>query len=246
MKQNFLFFFLALFLFKVTLASETQLSSQESSLDSICGNFYALMPAPEPSLMPKCQVRGDTLFWDGEIDDYLLNEIRDYNKGIRILELNSYGGKVEAAFEIAKYIRSAGISTNVRKGARCASACTLLFQAGVRRSAYPLSRFLYHGARIMESGIQNWKEYCELKGREACRELIAEHIITTQRDSEKFFQAYLDYGMSPRFIQEYRSLPEDPNWFEKGNFTRTQDWILSAAQLVKYSIVQDFDLRESL
>jgi hypothetical protein len=220
--------------------------ASEGSIDSICGRFYSIDPAPEPSLQPKCQVQGDTLFWDGEVDGYLLTEIRDYHQNIKRIELNSYGGKLEDAFEIAEFIRSAQIATNVRKGARCASACTLIFQAGSKRTAHPLSRFLYHGPRIMEFGMDNWREFCQLKGRELCRENIAEHIFSTKKDTERLFAAYIRYDMSPKFLEEYKRLPIDPHWFERGNFTRTQDWILSAAQLVKYNIIQNFDLRETL
>lgn len=244
MKNTFTFLFIYFLSFSLNAAA-TQ-PEYDSAIDSICGNFYALSPTPEPSMQPKCQVVGKTLYWDGAIDGYLLSEIKSYHRDIRKLELNSYGGRLEDAIEIAVFVRNAGISTNVRKGARCASACTLIYQAGVRRTAYPLTRFLYHGARIMESGIENWKEYCELKGRELCREKIAEHILSTKADNERFFSYYLKFDMNPRFIEEYKALPIDPHWFERGNFTRNQDWILSAAQLVKYNIVQEFDLREAL
>lgn len=242
----------ALFISALLLLGSTQTFSQspgeefDPRIDSVCGSFYKVFPTPEPSMQAKCQVQGDTLYWDGEINDYLINEIRDYHKNIKLIELNSYGGLLESAFEVATFVRKTGISTNVRKGARCASACTLIYQAGIRRTAHPLTRFLYHAPRIMESGIQNWKDYCQLKGRDLCRENIADHIVSTLADADKMFAVYLSYDMSPKFIEEYKGLPIDPHWFENGNFTRTKDRILSAAQLVKYNIVQDFDLREAL
>lgn len=52
---------------------------------------------------------------------------------IRIVRLNSPGGRIVPAREIARAIRRNGWTTFIPAGARCASACTGLFAAGTRR-----------------------------------------------------------------------------------------------------------------
>ena len=47
--------------------------------------------------------------------------------------LNSYGGGVSGAIRFAEYINDNGISTWVPKDAVCASACALVFLAGIQR-----------------------------------------------------------------------------------------------------------------
>jgi hypothetical protein len=63
------------------------------------------------------------------------------NKGYKIVHLNSPGGWTGDMREIARDIRRAGLSTAVDGGrAVCASACTVLFAAGVQRYYYNAER----------------------------------------------------------------------------------------------------------
>ena len=52
---------------------------------------------------------------------------------IRLVHLNSGGGRVSVAVEIGRAVRRAGISTAVDGAGRCESACTLIFAAGRQR-----------------------------------------------------------------------------------------------------------------
>jgi len=52
---------------------------------------------------------------------------------IRVVRLNSPGGRIAPATEIGRYIRKNRWTTLIPAGARCSSACTLLFSSGVRR-----------------------------------------------------------------------------------------------------------------
>ena len=52
---------------------------------------------------------------------------------LRVLYLNSPGGKVDDATFMARDIRKAGLITAVDGNTPCRSACTMLFAAGVRR-----------------------------------------------------------------------------------------------------------------
>ncbi len=53
---------------------------------------------------------------------------------IRVLWLHSHGGRTSAGTEIGKILRRAGLTTAVdANAAYCDSACTLVFEAGLRR-----------------------------------------------------------------------------------------------------------------
>ena len=62
------------------------------------------------------------------------------------VELNSPGGSLEAAMMIARYIRENGLATHVGDRGTCASACLLVLQAGVERSAGEDAVLIVHEA----------------------------------------------------------------------------------------------------
>lgn len=212
---------------------------------SLCHPFFRTWPPEEPANLVRCKVVGETMYIDGGIDSPLIYELRDFYPQIRHIELNSYGGEVESAKALAAMIREKGITTNVRKGAKCASACTLLFQAGVHRTAHPSSRFLYHPPHLASGWFNGFSEHCREVGRERCRNELADMILSSAQDADVFWNEYRKYGVSERFFEDYAKHPVNPEWFTEGNFSRTQDWILFSGSLVKYNIVQDFDWRVS-
>ena len=67
---------------------------------------------------------------DDDIDNVIAQLENDKPKFIM---LNSYGGGVSGAIRFAEYINDNGISTWVPKDAVCASACALVFLAGIQR-----------------------------------------------------------------------------------------------------------------
>lgn len=209
-----------------------------ASVDSICYNF-PVTPTPPPSEQPKCRVIGNTMYWEGEISGYLLHEIKTEYSHITRLELNSRGGYFEDAVEIAHYLHEKNIHTNVREGAFCASACTLVYQAGTRRTAHLNARFLYHSANYSgEDWYGKWEKHCTKNGRSACRVYLVELIEKSQQSTEALFKLYRHYGVNETFFADYRQLPESENWFENGNFSRLRDWLPTVDQLMKYNIVQ--------
>src|SRR5688572_3902056 len=58
--------------------------------------------------------------------------------------LKSPGGSVLAAMKIADFIRKTGLTTRIPYRATCASACVLVFAAGVSRIAYADSTIAVH------------------------------------------------------------------------------------------------------
>lgn len=81
---------------------------------------------------------GDTLTLSGRIrpgsEFRFLEMARALPPGaIRVVRLNSPGGNIAAATEIGRHVRRQGWITYVAPGARCSSACTVIFAAGTRR-----------------------------------------------------------------------------------------------------------------
>lgn len=62
-------------------------------------------------------------------------EIEARGEYVRTVALDSPGGALDDAMEIAKLIREKGFATEVADGALCASSCPLVFAGGVSRQA---------------------------------------------------------------------------------------------------------------
>jgi hypothetical protein len=59
----------------------------------------------------------------------------DEKISVRVVFLSSVGGDVEAAMAIGRVVRDKMFWTTVKGGSKCASACVLIFAAGVFRDA---------------------------------------------------------------------------------------------------------------
>lgn len=71
--------------------------------------------------------------------------------------LNSPGGNPFAAFTIGETVRKAGGNTGVAEHGTCASACVIVWAAGVRKSASESSQIGVHGAYLDNGGVENAK-----------------------------------------------------------------------------------------
>jgi hypothetical protein len=65
---------------------------------------------------------------------------------LAFVELDSVGGDVQSSIDIARRLRAAGSRTHVASGAKCFSACTVIYQGGVERTAGEDALFLLHYA----------------------------------------------------------------------------------------------------
>ncbi|TBW34407.1 hypothetical protein EYW49_18385 [Siculibacillus lacustris] len=91
-----------------------------------------------PALALEPTVHGSTLVLRGLIhsgDDLAVIAAIEAARGqLRVVDLDSPGGKITPAVEIARRIRADGLVTLVDANrSNCASACTVLFAGGVRR-----------------------------------------------------------------------------------------------------------------
>ncbi len=194
------------------------------------------------SLFIKCMRKGDTLWVDGGIDPYLIDELRTYNtEPIKNIYLNSGGGRVEDAFELARFIRENGITTIVRKNALCASACTLLFQAGVKRMAHKRARFMYHSARRLLVSLKDQQEIqkCLAHPSPDCLAPIEEAEQDLLQTTNEMFDLYEELGASTELREDYFNMPEQKDWWVSGNYVGIQDWWLMAPTLVHYDVVTE-------
>jgi hypothetical protein len=79
-------------------------------------------------------------------------EIEKHGDGIRTLSLNSPGGSLADAIEMARLAREAGIATHVPDGGTCASSCPLLLAGGVSRSVGEDAMIGLHQFYALEPG----------------------------------------------------------------------------------------------
>ncbi len=122
----------------------------KTSLIAFCA--LAVLPAAaSPALALDISARGADIFLNGPINlgDHAKFErfmMENHGQSFRTVHLNSPGGWSSDMREIARDIRKARLNTAV-DGSRaiCASACTVLFAAGVQR--------FYHGADKVPEGV---------------------------------------------------------------------------------------------
>jgi hypothetical protein len=88
---------------------------------------------------------------DADLLKARIKEANDAGKPVTSLRLNSEGGNLLEGVRLADAVRFAKISTNVRQGATCASACFLIFAAGETKYANISARIGVHGAS--EKGV---------------------------------------------------------------------------------------------
>lgn len=84
-------------------------------------------------------VQDSTVRISGEITPEVANSFASVLKsrpGVKAVNLNSPGGRVFPALEIARTINAGGLATSVPAGDECHSACALIFLAGKERVAH--------------------------------------------------------------------------------------------------------------
>jgi len=122
----------------------------------------------------------------GRIDPALVERVitLDPTK-IKRIELNSVGGKLFAAFKIAEFIRKNNLKTYVGEYQICASACTVIFQAGIIRVAHETATFMYHYA-FDRTGPKRKK------------------LVPNIKSTHLMFRKLIKYGISPEFIKKIK------------------------------------------
>ncbi|TAI65086.1 hypothetical protein [Bradyrhizobium sp. Leo170] len=78
---------------------------------------------------------GDVAGGDTEAAEALIKTANDSNRLISAVRLDSPGGSLSEAVQLANLIRRAKLPTIVAAGSRCASACFIVFAAGIEKFA---------------------------------------------------------------------------------------------------------------
>lgn len=216
----------------------------ENPIDSICYSYnYQINPPRDPASVPSCRVIGETMYVDGKIDPHLYYELRDHYPNVKKLELNSYGGEIEDVYKTADLIRKRGITTNVRKGAKCGSACTLVYMAGVNRTAHQEVKFLFHGLNNGQAAFDKFYEnQCHENGKVACDQELREISADFYQGTLELFRKYIELGASPQILAIYQNFEEDPDWFKYANFFKKRDWIMTVDEAKKLGIVHELSI----
>ncbi|MBI3549205.1 MAG: hypothetical protein HY078_09215 [Elusimicrobia bacterium] len=214
-------------------------AAEDHPLDSNCYR-YAVDPPAEPHFDPKCRVIGETMYIDGEIGDFMWWELRTFYPQVRRLELNSGGGIPGELAEMVAYVRARGMTTNVRKGARCMSACTLLYMAGTRRTAHRSAKFMFHGFNNQRTDFDAvYREICARDGEAACRANLEARVKDSVARTTALFERYVQLGASPELWLRYQAYDEDPDWFKHANFFKKKDWVMYAPEAAALGVVQE-------
>lgn len=189
----------------------------------------------------RCHRQGEDFFLDGAVDAFLIHELKNSPEPVKNLYLNSYGGQVQFAFEVAKYIRAQGINTFLRAGAVCESACTLVFQAGKRRVADRHSELMYHGVRDPHLSQKHREEIrsCLASPRPSCMEPIERRRDELMELTQMLFDSYEHYGASPKLSDIYWAQEKDPNWWKQGNYIQLVDWRITGEEARMYNVATE-------
>lgn len=98
-------------------------------------------------------ITGDIMPNDDALFRKMVKFANDNSLKIHYISLNSLGGNVNSALNIANAIYSQHAYTLVTDASTCASSCIILFSAGNKRFAYPQSKLGVH--QISVNGISN-------------------------------------------------------------------------------------------
>lgn len=149
-------------------------------------------PAPAQKRVT-LEVRGDTIFVEGFIGfrthSALRKLLQDSEAGYKIVRLNSDGGRIFAAHAMVNALISHGINTEVT--GRCASACTLVFLAGTRRTLLKTGQIGFH-QYLQTSGIQ---------------------FLNTSDEQEKDRAYFKSRGITDGFITDMFQAKHQDIWF---------------------------------
>ncbi len=195
------------------------------------------------------KIQGRTLLIEGRIDSHIYDYLAfSYQKlsAVDTVEFDSYGGNLEWAGQIAKKLETLKIKTRLSAGRVCASACVFLFGAGVVREADEGAWFGIHGARIDGGRAASFEQKClKVSGEQlvyesektGCPEFEAEALGVLSQMTRKAFEDMEANGVSPKLQNAYFELPDDPDWLIARNILRKPDWVLTAGDALKFSLV---------
>jgi len=167
------------------------------------------------------KVVGNKLYYDTENNDRVdqiefshtdnLFDILKSNDQIQVLVLNSTGGLVQAAFDMADLIIDAGLDTHTE--GTCLSACVTVFLAGKNRSLDLGGKIGFHKGRWVGSDIEDYYNSHKKVEKWADPFEFASWLYEdTQSDVFKEFEYLLERGVKPSFAIKTLRADADGMW----------------------------------
>lgn len=164
------------------------------------------------------------------------NYIRKNRSEIKYLILNSPGGGMQFAYNIAIIVKYSNVITIIPKNGVCESACTIIFQAGKERHASKNSSLMYHGVRIDGKVIEAYFKECPRITNE-CMSMFEELKTFVKEETLKMFYKLEDYGLKHGVFLLFIKQPPDPDWLKFGNLTGYSDLRFTSEESMKYNAV---------
>lgn len=163
---------------------------------------------PDSGLTPADTV-GDIAYED---IDALRSILARHDGRLDTLRLTSDGGYIEAAYEMAAIIADYGLKTEVQ--GECASACAIIFVAGIERRMNKGGRVGLHpsswGVESMRAYYEDWREDSGWKDEFAFAEWVYDE---GQRDANKLITHLLTHGVSADFAVRVVSQGMGTMWY---------------------------------
>jgi len=145
----------------------------------------------------------------------LRDRTKDDGSPITVIRLNSPGGLIGEAIDLAQMIQADAITTRVPKGATCTSACFVIFASGIQK-------FAENGARI---GIHSGKD---LNEKETDRSAVSTLVMARVLQS---------YGVPNRIVRQMEiTAPDKMAWLSPDELRSTGATVGTAAELARVRI----------
>lgn len=230
-------------------------ATASQAFQSMCTTYSPEEPPFSNAL--RCRKIGSTLFVDGQIDNYLYEEIKHWNspyyyrraqaKELKTISLNSRGGlmfsssnHLEDSVDIMDIIEEKGINTQVLEGKVCKSACVPVFSAGKVRRAQAGALFMVHSPRFSVHALISLQKECgENLDALDCADKMAAYKSSQLEMMDRYFDLLEARGVSPSLREAYLSSPKDETEILKGNLIGLKDYQFNGAEALAFGLVDE-------
>jgi hypothetical protein len=162
------------------------------------------------------EAKGEIMFHESAIFQEWLRLYNIDVKTVAAIEFDSPGGNVEGAVNFAQnVIEYNGINTSVMPNSTCASACSILWASGVKRSVAPGARVGVHQASIGGTGADELFKhgYDDEAGMTGYHDGRIHYYLDTRGAPASVSSAAFDtmpdgiHWLTPSEIAEWRNIP---------------------------------------
>ena len=179
-----------------------------------------------PRSNPKFVIDGEILHYNTDLaateagqeitsaDRDFFGKVLKENLDIEVIHLTSWGGEIEASYEIADLIIDYGLDTHVVDV--CYSACTALLLGGEKRTMERGSKVGFHRSWWDAGGIKDYyEENKEHKGWDTVFDFAAWMYEDTQEEIYEGFEFLLERGIAPLFAIKTLREDSDDGWYPR-------------------------------